>query len=103
MLTGKAGGVTSDQTAPDLSERERSIIDFEAEWWMHDEARDVLIRARFACSPEEYYQELNHVLDQPGALGYDPLVVRRLRRQRERRRRARLDGPGNGRTGEQEA
>lgn len=95
--------MTSEQTAPDLSERERAIIDFEAEWWMHDESRDVLIRARFACSPEEYYQELNQLLDQPTALSYDPLVVRRLRRQRERRRRARLDGPGSGRTGEQEA
>ena len=41
----------------------------------------------------------SQLLDHPGALAVDPLVVRRLRRQRERRRRARLDGPG--RTGEQ--
>ncbi len=101
--TGKAGGVTSEMAAPELSERERAIIDFEAEWWMHDESRDVLLRARFACSPDEYYQELNDLLDHPSALSYDPLVVRRLRRQRERRRRARLDGSGGERTGEQEA
>lgn len=85
---------------PTLSERERAILEFEATWWQHDEARDTLIRARFACSTDEYYQELNQLLDHPGALSVDPLVVRRLRRQRERRRRARLDGTG-GRTGEQ--
>ena len=45
-----------------------------------------------ACSEEDYYQELNRLLDHPGALSHDPLVVRRLRRQRERRRRARIDG-----------
>jgi hypothetical protein len=101
--TGKAGSVTADMDAPELTERQQAMIEFEAEWWMYDDSRDVVIRARFACSPEEYYQELNQLLDHPGALSLDPLVVRRLRRQRERRRRARLDGPGSGRTGEQEA
>lgn len=81
-----------------LTERQVAIIEFEATWWMQDDERDLAIRARFACSAEEYYQELNQVLDHPEALSVDPLVVRRLRRQRERRRRARLDGPS--RTGE---
>lgn len=88
----------SATTAPDLTERQIAIIEFEGSWWMRDEARDLAIRARFACSAEDYYQELNQLLDHPGALAVDPLVVRRLRRQRERRRRARLDGPS--RTGE---
>jgi hypothetical protein len=93
--------VTSEIDEP-LSDRQRAIIDFEGSWWMQDEARDLAIRARFACSAEEYYQELNQLLDHPGALSVDPLVVRRLRRQRERRRRARIDGPAGGtRTGEQ--
>jgi hypothetical protein len=80
-------------TDPVLSERQAAIIEFEATWWMQDDTRDTAIRARFACSAEDYYQELNQLLDHPGALSVDPLVVRRLRRQRERRRRARLDGP----------
>lgn len=89
-------------TSAALSERQRAIIEFEGTWWMHDEARDLMIRARFACSAEEYYQQLNQLLDHPEALAADPLVVRRLRRQRERRRRARLDGTGAGtQTGEQ--
>jgi hypothetical protein len=91
--------VTADAPDTPLTERERAMLAFEADWWQYDEARDVLIRARFACSVEDYYQQLNDLLDHPGALSVDPLVVRRLRRQRERRRRARLDG--SGRTGEQ--
>lgn len=90
---------TTVDAAPALTEREIAIIEFEATWWMQDEDKAPAIRARFACSVEEYYQQLNLLLDHPGALSVDPLVVRRLRRQRERRRRARLDGPS--RTGEQ--
>jgi Protein of unknown function (DUF3263) len=94
--------VTADSEEPTLTERQRAIIEFEGSWWMQDQARDLAVRARFACSAEEYYQELNQLLDHPGALSVDPLVVRRLRRQRERRRRARIDGPaGATRTGEQ--
>jgi hypothetical protein len=82
-----------------LTEREQAIIEFEATWWSRDEPRDATIRARFACSEEDYYQELNRLLDHPGALSFDPLVVRRLRRHRERRRRARTHGQVG--TGEQ--
>jgi hypothetical protein len=57
-----------------------------------DGAKDSLIRERFQCAAEAYYQELNNVLEHPGALEYDPLGVRRLHRLRDRRRRARLDG-----------
>ena len=89
---------SSDQPVA-LTEREQAIIEFEGTWWTSDESRDATIRARFACSVEDYYQELNRLLDHPGALSFDPLVVRRLRRQRERRRRARIDGQVG--TGEQ--
>ena len=86
--------VNCDDT-PALSERERAIIQFESSWWTQDDSRDTVVRARFSCSTEEYYLELNQLLDHPGALTFDPLVVRRLRRQRERRRRARIDGPSS--------
>jgi hypothetical protein len=35
---------------------------------------------------------LNSLLESPEAIEYDPLVVRRLRRLRDRRRRARFEG-----------
>ena len=75
-----------------LDEREKAILDFERIWWTLDNPKDALIRERFHCSATDYYQELNQVLQHPDALAYDPLVVRRLHRLRDRRRRARLDG-----------
>ena len=75
-----------------LSEREMAILDFERAWWTFDHPKDTMIRERFQCSAGDYYQELNQVLQHPEALAYDPLVVRRLQRLRDRRRRARLDG-----------
>lgn len=77
----------------ELTERERALLDFEGGWWTLDDAKDTLIRARFACSLDEYYQELNRLLEVPAALVHDPLVVRRLIRLRDRKRRARLDAP----------
>ncbi len=76
-----------------LTERERALLEFEGSWWMLDDEKDVLIRSRFTCSLDEYYQELNRLLDRPEALEHDPMVVRRLLRLRDRRRRSRLEGP----------
>ena len=74
-----------------ITERHQAMLEFERTWWNHDEPKDVLIRARFQCSPDEYHAELNKLLEQPEAMEHDPLVVRRLARHRVRRRRARLD------------
>jgi hypothetical protein len=79
-----------------LGERAAAMIEFEATWFLLGEERHEAIRARFACSVEEYTLELNRVMDHPDALAIDPLVVRRLRRHRERRRRARLDASAAG-------
>lgn len=77
-----------------LTERQRAILEFERTWWTLDGDKDLLIRRRFACAPDAYYDELNQVLHDPDALTVDPLVVRRLMRLRDRKRRARLDGSG---------
>jgi hypothetical protein len=81
----------SDPSVDPLGERASAMIQFEASWFLLGEERHEAIRARFACSVEEYTLELNRVIDHPDALAIDPLVVRRLRRHRERRHRARLD------------
>ena len=75
-----------------LTDRERVILDFERSWWTEVGPKDTAIRERFELSGTRYYQLLTELLDDPGALEYDPLVVRRLRRGRERRRRARVEG-----------
>jgi hypothetical protein len=73
----------------ELSPREREILTFEREWWKHAEVKDSAIRTRLRLSPEEYYQALTAIIDLPGALAHDPLLVRRLRRQRITRQRQR--------------
>ena len=82
--------------SPTLSERDKAIICFESSWFTLDEPRHAAIRARFACSVEEYNLEVNRVIDHPSALGFDPLTVRRLRRHRERRRREMIEGAASG-------
>jgi Protein of unknown function (DUF3263) len=79
-----------------LNEREQAIIVFEASWFTLDEHRYDAIRARFACSVEEYNLEVNRVIDHPAAMEFDPLTVRRLRRHRERRRREMIEGAASG-------
>ena len=89
----------ADTTTATLNDRELAILQFEATWFMLDEDRHDAIRARFACSAEDYNLELNRVIDHPAALLADQLVVRRLRRHRERRRRTLIDGAAAGEQG----
>ena len=74
-----------------ISERHQAMLEFERTFWTFDEPKETLVRARFQCSADEYYAELNELLEQPAALAHDPLVVRRLQRQRLRRRRERFE------------
>lgn len=74
-----------------MIDREQAILDFERSWWTRDGLKDAMVRELFQADLASYYQTLNELLDRPDALEYDPLVVRRLRRLRDRRRRARVD------------
>jgi len=79
--------VMVSELAADFTERDRALLDFERTWWQLDVSREEAIRARFQCSADEYYAELNRVLELPGAMDHDPLVVRRHQRRRARRHR----------------
>jgi hypothetical protein len=83
----------------ELSAREREILTFEREWWKYADAKDVALRERLGLTPEGYYQALNQIIDEPGALDHDPLLVRRLRRQRLLRQRQRHAGRTGRRSG----
>src|SRR3954471_15546094 len=65
-----------------VPERERSILDFERQWWRHAGAKEEAIRSQFSLSAARYYQLLNAVIDTPAAVRYDPMLVRRLQRAR---------------------
>lgn len=79
-----------------LSDRDRAILDFERSWWTEPGPKETAIRQRFDLSPTRYYQVLADLLESVEAIAYDPLVVRRLRRLRDRRRRARFEGRSAG-------
>ncbi|MDE0117887.1 MAG: DUF3263 domain-containing protein [bacterium] len=73
-----------------LTKRDRAILDFERTWWKETGSKEAAIRARFELSTTRYYQLLNELLEEADALEYDPMVVRRLRRLRDRRRRSKF-------------
>jgi len=74
-----------------LTERDRAIIEFEQRWWSEDASKESLIRERFELSTTRYYELLGDLLQSDEAYEYDPLVIRRLRRLRDRRRKARYE------------
>ena len=76
-------------TDPELSERDIRILDFEREWWHHAGAKEAAIRSQFSLSTARYYQLLNAVIDLPGSLRHDPMLVKRLLRARDARTQAR--------------
>jgi hypothetical protein len=80
----------------ELSAREREILTFERDWWKHAGAKESAMRERLDLTPEAYYRALNDIIDLPGAMGHDPLLVRRLRRQRISRQRQRRASRLNG-------
>ncbi|MBK6763359.1 MAG: DUF3263 domain-containing protein [Micrococcales bacterium] len=71
-----------------LSDRDRAILQFEKTWWRFEGAKHAAIREQFHVSATRYYQLLNALLDDPAALAAEPVVVRRLQRQRQSRRAA---------------
>ncbi len=71
-----------------LTERDAEILSFEKSWYRYEGAKQKAIRERFGLSPTRYYQVLNALLDDPAALSAEPVVVRRLQRQRQSRRNA---------------
>jgi len=79
-----------------LSPRDRAVLDFERSWWLEPGPKEGAIRSRLDLSATRYYRLLAALVDSPEAEAYDPLVVRRLRRVRDRRRRARYEGRSAG-------
>jgi hypothetical protein len=83
-----------------LSDRDRRILEFERQWLSHAGAKEEAIRAEFALSAARYYQLLNAVIDLPGAVRADPMLIKRLQRARDERSQMRaaraFRNPGRG-------
>lgn len=72
-----------------LTRREFDILAFERQWWKYAGAKEQAIRDLFDMSSTRYYQIINTLIDEPQALAFDPMLVKRLRRMRAARQRAR--------------
>ena len=83
-----------------LSERERAILEFEGSWWTVPGPKEAAIKDRLGLSASRYREILAGLIDSSEAVSAAPLLIRRLRRERDRRRRARYAGrPAGGRKG----
>jgi len=74
-----------------LSDRDRVMLDFEGSWWRAGGSKEEAIKARFGLSAARYYQIMAVLADSSEAERYAPLVVRRMRLARDRRRRGRYE------------
>jgi hypothetical protein len=79
----------AEEPAGDLTAREHEILAFERQWWKAQGAKERAIRELFDMSPTRYYQLLNNLMEKQAALAADPMLVKRLRRQRATRQRTR--------------
>jgi hypothetical protein len=67
----------------------RSVLELERRCSAGGRAKTRLIRRDLGLSPTRYHQLLVRAIELPEALAFDPMLVRRLRRLRDARRRAR--------------
>jgi hypothetical protein len=81
-----------------LTDRERAIIDFEREWLVAPtgSSKEQAIREQLGISGARFYELLKSLLDEPAAMDYDPLVIRRRKRSLDERRRQRFEGRSAG-------
>ena len=76
--------------APGLDELTRRVLEFERSEGWRRRSKVRAIRERLEMTPTRYHQVLLAALDRPEALSFDPMLIRRLRRLRDARRRARF-------------
>ena len=74
----------------ELTRRDTDMLDFERSWWKHAGVKEQAIKERFEMSATRYYQLLNELLENPAAMEYDPILVKRLKRLRVYRQRQRV-------------
>lgn len=78
-----------------LSDRSRTLLDFESRWGAHGAAKEEAIRRDLQLTPARYYQLLDRVVADPDAAAYDALLVHRLRRLSDARLRGRAVRTGS--------
>lgn len=72
--------------AIELTDTHLQILDIERSWWKYPGAKETAIMDQLGMTATRYYQVLGALIDRPEALAHDPLLVKRLRRQRDQRK-----------------
>jgi hypothetical protein len=81
-----------------LTVRDKMTLDLAARRSGGPGARETEIRVLFSERPTAFYQRLNRLIDDPEALAYAPLTVKRLLRLRDQRRAVRRYASSDGTT-----
>jgi hypothetical protein len=91
---GAPSGVTGAQTTGHgpLDDVERAVLEFEKLHWKYAAVKETQVLERWGWSMTRYYQVVNALLDRPEAEAAEPMLVRRLRRLREARKKQRTWG-----------
>ena len=76
-----------------LTDDDAALLAFELDWYRSAGVKEQAIRDAFGISATTYYARLNRIIDDPAALAAEPVLVNRLRRLRDQRRRARSIRP----------
>ncbi len=84
-----AGDEPRDDPSNELTDEQRAMLEFERDWPVKKAGKGEAIRVQFAMSLARYYQVLGSVIVTEEALKFDPLLVKRLLRQQDDRRRSR--------------
>ena len=74
-----------------MTDRDKEILDFEASWWTRPGPKAEAVRVHLGMSPTLYYRRLAALVDSEEAVAHAPMVVHRLRRRRDERRRERFE------------
>jgi hypothetical protein len=72
-----------------LTELEMRILAFERRGWRTPAVKEQAIGELLGLTATRYYQLLNALIDRPESLEFDPVLIKRLRAQRDRRHRIR--------------
>ncbi|GAC1409763.1 MAG: DUF3263 domain-containing protein [Actinomycetota bacterium] len=72
-----------------LTDRDKEILAFEREWFKTPGSKERIVKDRFGVSATRYYQILNVLIDSAEAHEHDPMLVKRLQRMRDARKRQR--------------
>lgn len=69
----------------EMSDLQKQVLELESQEWATPGQKNRFMRRELGLTPTRYYQELNQLLDDSRAEAHNPLLVRRLRRERDRR------------------